>query len=170
MIRRLSAAALCAAALSLGLPVWAQTTIPAAPPGPSGQNVGNTAPVAIITAPGIVCDFRSGGNCAAGGGGGSGAAPVGYANQPLTTAVSVAATATQVVAARTGAAGTGRGLLILVNDTTTDAWCGPTAAVAVSSGTLLVGVKGASINVPYTGAEYCISTSGTILVSVTELY
>jgi hypothetical protein len=69
MIRRLSAAALCAAAMSLCLPARAQTTIPAAPPGASGQNVGSTSPVAIVTGAGVVCDFRSGGNCASSGSG-----------------------------------------------------------------------------------------------------
>ena len=100
---------------------------------------------------------------------GGGAASVGYANQPNTPAVTVTGSSTSVVAARTGASGTGRGLLILVNTTANAAWC-TSGTASVNSGTFLAGTIGASINLPFTGAESCIAVGSSAIVSVTELY
>lgn len=129
--------------------------------GSSSLTAGNPSYLYLDTT-GLLCNSSSGG-------GSSGVSPVGYANQTNTPAVTVTGSSTSVVSARTGAVGTGRGLLILVNTTANAAWC-TSGTASVNSGTFLAGTVGASINLPFTGAESCIAVSTSAIVSVTELY
>lgn len=78
--------------------------------------------------------------------------------------VSVATTATLIVAARTG-----RNLISIVNTTTTPIYLGG-SGVTTSTGQLLPGVVGASLTLPYTGALYGIVASGTATVTEAETY
>lgn len=78
--------------------------------------------------------------------------------------VSVGATATQIVAARTG-----RGLLTVTNSTATAIYLGG-SGVTTSSGQLLPGTIGASITIPYSGSLYGIVASGSATVTVFEIY
>jgi hypothetical protein len=93
----------------------------------------------------------------------------GYTHQTDVSNVSVGTTATLVAAARTGSFGTGRGLLILVNPGTTQMACSSDSSVTTTKGIFLAPVQGASITIPYNGAEYCVGASATTL-SVTEIY
>ena len=117
--------------------------------------------------------------CDSGGSGGAAGPPVGAATftpgalsgSPLT----VTSSATQVVVARTGAAGTGRALLIVENEGTIDLRCGGSGVTfaggtGAAAGVLLPGTKGAAITLPYTGALYCIASSASGTVSVAEVY
>lgn len=86
-------------------------------------------------------------------------------NATLATAqVSVGATATQIVAARSG-----RGTVTVTNTTTTDIYLG-NSDVTTTTGTLLVGVKGASITLSFVDALYGIVASGTAAVTAAETY
>lgn len=78
--------------------------------------------------------------------------------------VSVASTATQIVASRTG-----RAYEIVTNTGTTDIYLGG-SGVTTSTGTLLVGIKGASVAIPFQGALYGIVASGTANVTSAEVY
>jgi len=148
-------------------------------PGPGGSYINPDANLIFVQAcnsglGGFVGSTYNGVEClmpgASGSGGGSGSAPVGYASFTPSQNASVATTATQIVAARTGAAGTGRGLFIIENIGTTPMYCGPTSSVTTSNGLLLPGILGASITIATTSAVYCIAASGTGAVSYAELY
>ena len=73
-------------------------------------------------------------------------------------------TATIAVAARAG-----RLSVTLTNLGTVDTFCGPTG-VTTTTGTLLVGTKGASITIPTAAAVYCVVGTGTGSVSALEAY
>ena len=79
--------------------------------------------------------------------------------------VSVAATATQIVAARAG-----RGSVTIQNTTTTPVYIGSTNAVTTTTGILLPGTVGATITLPYSGAVYGIVGTGSATVTEYELY
>jgi len=82
------------------------------------------------------------------------------------TPVTVAATATLLVAARTG-----RGSVKIINEGTTEVFIGPANTVTISSGgDILLGTRGASHTYNYAGALYGIVGTGTQLVRVVELY
>lgn len=78
--------------------------------------------------------------------------------------VSVAATATQIAASRTG-----RNLIDVVNTTTTAVYLGG-SGVTTSTGLLLPGIVGASVTIPFTGALYGIVATGTATVTEAETY
>ena len=77
-------------------------------------------------------------------------------------------TSTLIVAARTGAPGTGRHNVTITNLGTVDTYCGNTG-VTTSTGELLVGIKGASITLDSTAAIYCAAGSSST-VSYAETY
>ena len=98
------------------------------------------------------------------------------ANAPLSVAgaassnyapsqVSVAATATSLIAARSG----GRNAVIITNMSTTPVFLGGSGVTAATGG-YLAGVVGASKVLPYNGAIYGITATGTASVSVEEIY
>ncbi len=74
------------------------------------------------------------------------------------------AQATLLAAAREG-----RQTVILINESTTDVRFGA-AGVTTSNGALLPGGKGSSVTLDLQGAIYAISTSGTVQVSIVELF
>lgn len=81
-----------------------------------------------------------------------------------TNQVTVAATATQIVPARTG-----RGAVTIVNSGATDIFLG-VSGVSVTTGVLLSGVKGASMTIPTSAAVFGIAATGTQVVSFLETY
>jgi hypothetical protein len=97
------------------------------------------------------------------------APPVGWTNM-VTGQVSVASTATQIAASRTGPPGTGRGKIDIVNLSTVDIYIGNSSAVTASTGILLTGTKGALITLQTTSAIFGISASGTNTVSYNESF
>jgi hypothetical protein len=92
---------------------------------------------------------------------------VGYANMASGQAT-IASGATLIASARTGAPGTGRGLITIVNTTTQPMYVGG-SGVTTSTGQLLPGVVGASITLPFQGAVYAAGGSSSV-VTYTELY
>jgi len=92
------------------------------------------------------------------------AAPLVPANL-ATAQVSVGASATQVVASRSG-----RSLLSVENTSTTDVYCGPANTVTTANGLLLPGTKGSSFNVAYTAAMWCITASGSATLTAAETF
>lgn len=105
----------------------------------------------------------------------SASSPVTPANQPVgaatfaATQVSVANTATSILAARTGVSGTGRVSATITNTTTTAIYLGG-SGVTTSTGQLLPGIIGASVTVNTTAAIYGIVASGTATVTALETY
>jgi hypothetical protein len=85
----------------------------------------------------------------------------------VTAQVSVGATATQIVAARTGAPGTGRANITLTNTGTATVFIGNSAAVTTATGAALV--AGASLTLSTTAAIFGISTA-TETVSALETF
>ena len=85
------------------------------------------------------------------------------------TQVSVAATATSILAARTGAPGTGRASATITNTTTTAIFIGG-SGVTTSTGTLLPGIVGASITINTTAAIFGIVATGTATVTALESF
>ena len=85
-------------------------------------------------------------------------------NAFATNQVSVAATATVVAAARAG-----RKAITITNTGTTDVYVGG-ASVTTSNGTLLAGIKGASLTINTQAAVSAIVASGTQTVSYVETY
>jgi len=138
---------------------------------PNGTKVDTQPTYTINPNNGSPCLVGNTGCPVPGGGGGGGSAPVGYANM-ATTQVSVGTTATLVLSARTGAAGTGRGLFAITQQTSnSDIYCGATSGVTgATNGQLVPGTKGASWVWPSTSALYCIATTTPVAVSVTEAY
>lgn len=105
--------------------------------------------------------------------GAAAATPGPLSGSPLT----ITSTATQVAAARTGATGTGRTMLIIEQESASIALrCGPSASVLFAGGTgtsagiLLPATIGASLNLQTTSAYWCISSSTSGNVSVVELF
>lgn len=94
--------------------------------------------------------------------------PVGAANFAATQ-VSVASSATSIVAARTGISGTGRISVTITNTTTTAIYLGG-SGVTTSTGTLLPGIVGASVTLNTTAAVYGIVASSTATVTEFETY
>ena len=103
-------------------------------------------------------------------------APCGGPTNPLAVAgaassnyapsqVSVAATATSLVAARSG----GRNAVIITNMSTTPVFLGGSGVTAATGG-YLAGIVGAAKVLPYNGAIYGITATGTASVSVEEIY
>jgi hypothetical protein len=81
----------------------------------------------------------------------------------------VANTATLIVAARTGASGTGRKSVTIVNGSTTPVYVGA-SGVTTSTGILLPGTTGASLTLDTQAALYGIVASSTEAVSYAETY
>ena len=79
--------------------------------------------------------------------------------------VSVAATATLIVAARSG-----RLTITVTNMSTTAVYLGGTSGVTTGTGLLLPGTVGATITLAYSGALYGIVATGTENVNAYELY
>ena len=97
----------------------------------------------------------------------AGAIPVYFGNSVrsiATNQVSVLATATLIAAARAG-----RSMITIVNGGTTDVFVGG-SGVTAGTGVLLVGIKGASITIPTSGAVYGITGGGSQAVSFLEAY
>jgi hypothetical protein len=92
--------------------------------------------------------------------------PTGAANF-VTTQTSVTTTATQLAAARTGAAGVGRIADLIVNNSTSTIFVGG-SGVTTANGISIV--AGASITLNVQGAIYAIVASGTATVSNMETY
>lgn len=92
------------------------------------------------------------------------ASPVTPSNQPAgsgamaTGQVSCGTSSTTLVAARTGVAGTGRVSVTVTNLGTNDVEIGNTG-VTTSTGSLLVGVKGASVTFNTTAGLFCVAGS-----------
>lgn len=87
-----------------------------------------------------------------------------------TSQVSVANTATQIVAARIGTSGTGRVAVTVVNTGAVAVYLGATSGVTTSTGTLLPAVAGASVTINTTSAVYGIVATGTETVTEFETY
>lgn len=81
-----------------------------------------------------------------------------------TNQVSVASTATQIVAARAS-----RRSLLIVNHGTTDVYIGG-SGVTTANGVLLKGTAGTGITIPTNAEVYAIVGSGTQTVSFIEIY
>jgi len=79
--------------------------------------------------------------------------------------VNVGVSATQVVAARST-----RQSVTITNTNTVAVYCGPTSAVTTSNGFWIPGVTGQTQVFTTTGAVWCVTGSGTELVSVAETY
>lgn len=79
--------------------------------------------------------------------------------------ITVNATATLVAAARTG-----RTSVQITNTGTTVCYVGPTAGVTLVNGDYLAGAAGAAKSYSYSGAIYAIATTGTQVVTVSELF
>lgn len=79
--------------------------------------------------------------------------------------VNVGVSATQVVAARST-----RQSVTITNTNTVAVYCGPTNAVTTSNGFWIPGVIGQTQVFSTTGAVWCVTGSGTELVSVAETY
>ena len=89
---------------------------------------------------------------------------VGAANL-ATNQVSVGTTSTQIVGSRSL-----RRDVIVTNQTNTDTWVGQ-SGVTATNGQLLVGVKGASVDIPFNGVVHGVVLSGsTGSVSYLEVY
>jgi hypothetical protein len=103
------------------------------------------------------------------------ASPVTPSNQPIgaaafaATQVSCASTATSILAARTGVAGTGRVSATITNTTTTAIYIGG-SGVTTGTGSLLPGIVGASLTINTTAAIDCIVTTGTATVTALETF
>ena len=97
-----------------------------------------------------------------------GSKAVGAANI-ATGQISVGSTATLIAAARTGAPGTGRVDITIVNWSTVDVFLGG-SGVTTSNGMKLPGVLGASITITVTSAIYGIVATGTESISYIETY
>lgn len=82
-----------------------------------------------------------------------------------TAQVSVAATATLIAAGRNQ-----RNSITVTNTTAVAIYLGNSSGVTTSTGTLLPGVIGASLTLPYDGAVYGISSTGSNTVTVAETY
>ncbi len=95
-----------------------------------------------------------------------GSSPInGRGNASIATSqVSVAATATLVAAARAT-----RNAVTVTNLGAVDVFCG-TAGVTTTTGTLLVGTKGAALTIPTIADVYCIVAAATQSVTVLETY
>lgn len=78
--------------------------------------------------------------------------------------VTVATTATQIVAARTG-----RSSVTIVNDGTVDVFLGG-STVTTTTGELLAGVKGQTLTLNTSAAVYGIVATGTETVTYVENY
>lgn len=78
--------------------------------------------------------------------------------------ITVAATATSIVAARAG-----RSKVTIVNSGAVDVFLGP-AGVTITTGILLNGVKGSSVELNTSAAIFGIAASGTQVVSFIETY
>lgn len=78
--------------------------------------------------------------------------------------VTVAATSTQVVAARAG-----RVSVSIENLGIVDVWCG-VSGVTATTGHLLLGVKGGALTIPTQDAVFCVATTGTQAVSFLEAF
>lgn len=94
--------------------------------------------------------------------------PVGAANFAVGQ-ISCTSTATQIVAARTGAPGTGRVALTIENTGTTPVYVGG-SGVTTATGMLLPGITGASITLNLQPAFYCITASTSQTISYVETY
>lgn len=101
--------------------------------------------------------------------------PVTPSNQPIgaaafaATQVSVTSSATSILAARTGVAGTGRVSATICNTTTTAIYIGG-SGVTASTGSLLAGVIGACLTVNTTAALYGISGGSSATVTALETF
>ena len=94
-----------------------------------------------------------------------GVATVEIGNDLLATGQpNVGATATAICSARVG-----RGAITVVNHGTTDVFLGG-STVTSGTGVLLLGVKGASITLPFAGALYGVTATGSQPVSYVEVY
>lgn len=103
------------------------------------------------------------------------ASPVTPSNQPVgsaafaATQVSVGSTATSILSARTGVAGTGRVSATVTNTTTTAIYLGG-AGVTTSTGQLLPGIVGASVTINTTAAIFGIVATGSATVTALETF
>ncbi len=133
--------------------------------------VGSNAYLAAITASGATALNVSGGSglptgWGGGSGGGANSPPVGSGSLAASQA-SIGTSATSIVAARTGAAGTGRIAATLYNSGSATVYVGA-SGVTTSTGMPLP--AGASITLNTTAAIYGVAASGTQTIGVTETY
>jgi hypothetical protein len=100
----------------------------------------------------------------------AGVLPVGAANFVPNQATLTTTAAALIVAARTGAQGTGRVSVTIVSGSTTAIALGG-SGVTFTTGVVLPGTVGASITIPTTAAIYgSLSAAGSALVSYYETY
>ncbi len=132
----------------------------------SGASQG--VPIGIISQANEVCDPYFSSQCARYGINGEAVSGIGVANI-APGQVSVGTTPTLVAAARTGAPGTGRQSITIINGGTVDEFCGG-SGVTTTTGVLLVGSKGASLNLNTQAAIYCVVATGTEPTSYIETY
>lgn len=155
---------------SLSVGGTAQGAASAGVQGTMSMGISTTAPPSYTTAQVNALSLDTSGNLRV-----SATGTVGVSNQPVGAAAFATAqaapgvSATSIVAARTGAAGTGRIAAIIINMSTTPVYLGG-SGVTTATGQYLAGVVGAAIVIPTTAAIYGIVTSGTGSVSVQELY
>ena len=98
---------------------------------------------------------------------------VGVDNKPVgpaalaTSQASISTSASLIVAARTGAVGTGRVAVTLYNSGATTVYFGP-SGVTTATGAILP--SGAAVTLDTTAAVYGVTSSGTDIVGVTETF
>lgn len=161
-MKRLNALLGVLLALGCSTGAFAANVVPTGATGPSGAYVPTQA-AALWGMDGATACIIGGGdaNCALPGANGASSAAANF----TPAQVSVTGTATLIVAARTG-----RASVTILNTGATAIYLGPTSGVTTSNGMLLPGVAGASITLPYNGAVYGITTTGTQAVTEYELY
>jgi hypothetical protein len=104
-------------------------------------------------------------NVLSSGGGGPPESPTGYPNIATgQETVNTTAGGVEIVAARAT-----RGDVTIVNGGTTDIWLG-NSGVAIGTGVLLAGFKGAAVTIPTTAAVFGITGAGSQVVSYIESY
>lgn len=132
----------------------------------SGAILQGVVPIAGCPVGGGQC---TGGSISGGGGGGSSTQPIGAASL-ATSQASIPTTAggTQIVAARTGASGTGRVAVTICNTGATAVYVGNSGLTA-TNGTY-VGPNGACLTLNTTAAVFGITASGTDAVTAAETF
>jgi len=115
---------------------------------------------------GVIVEDGAGNKIASFGGGGANANPVGAAAL-ATSQTSIGTSAAQIVAARTGASGTGRIAATLVNAGAATVFFGP-SGVTTATGMPLP--PNASVTLNTTAAIYAVAASGTTTIGVTETF
>jgi hypothetical protein len=88
-----------------------------------------------------------------------------------TNQVALSSTAASVVAARTGAPGTGRQNVTVINMSASPVYLGAASTITTATGMFIPGVVGANITLPTTAAVWGVASAGaTPNVAYAETY